>query len=35
VQDGVPFVNDSEIIIPDNFACNGVVHVIGDEVLLP
>ena len=35
VQDGVPFVNDSEIIAPDNFACNGVVHVIGDEVLLP
>ena len=32
---GVPFINDSEIIAPDNFACNGVVHVIGDEVLLP
>ena len=35
VQGGVPFINNSEIIGPDNFACNGVVHVIGDEVLLP
>jgi len=35
VQGGLPFINNSEIIAPDNFACNGVVHVIGDEVLLP
>ena len=35
LQDGVPFINDSQIVIPDVFACNGVVHVIGDEVLLP
>ena len=30
-----PFINDSEILWPDVFACNGVVHVIGDAVLLP
>lgn len=32
---GVPFINDSEILLPDVTACNGVVHVIGDAVLLP
>ncbi len=35
LQGGVPFINDSQIVIPDVFACNGVVHVIGDQVLLP
>lgn len=35
LQEGVPFINDSEIVLPDVYACNGVVHVIGDEVLLP
>lgn len=28
------FINDAEIIVPDQFACNGVIHVI-DSVLLP
>jgi len=32
---GTPFINDSPIIAPDNFACNGVVHVIDGQVLLP
>jgi uncharacterized surface protein with fasciclin (FAS1) repeats len=31
----VPFINDSEIVIPDVFADNGVVHVIGTGVLIP
>lgn len=35
LQAEMPFINDSEIVMPDVFACNGVVHVIGDEVLLP
>lgn len=30
-----PYINDSPIISADNFACNGVVHVIDGEVLLP
>jgi uncharacterized surface protein with fasciclin (FAS1) repeats len=34
LQYGVPFINNSAIIAPDNFACNGVVHVITGEVLL-
>jgi len=32
---GVPYINDSEILMPDVQACNGVVHVIGSEILLP
>ncbi len=35
VQSGAPFINDSEIALPDLEACNGVVHVIGTGVLLP
>jgi uncharacterized surface protein with fasciclin (FAS1) repeats len=30
-----PFINGSEIVAPNVFACNGVVHVIHDGVLLP
>jgi uncharacterized surface protein with fasciclin (FAS1) repeats len=33
-QGDVPFINNSEISGPDNFACNGVVHIIDGEVLL-
>jgi len=34
VADGVPFVNDARIVLPDVDASNGVIHVI-DAVLLP
>jgi len=34
-QEGsVAFINEAQILSPNNFACNGVVHVI-DSVLLP
>ena len=34
VENGVPFVNDARIVLPDVDATNGVIHVI-DTVLLP
>jgi transforming growth factor-beta-induced protein len=34
VENGVPFVNDARIVLPDVDASNGVIHVI-DTVLLP
>ena len=35
LSDGLAFINESQIVLPDVPACNGVVHVIGDGVLLP
>lgn len=35
LQSGVPFINDAEILLPDQFADNGVVHVIGGVLLPP
>jgi uncharacterized surface protein with fasciclin (FAS1) repeats len=35
IMGGLPFINDSEIVSPDIFADNGVIHVIGTGVLLP
>ena len=32
--DNIPFINDSQIVDPDNFASNGVIHII-NAVLLP
>ena len=32
---GVPYINGSEIVIPDVLADNGIVHVIGTGVLIP
>ena len=34
LRDGKPFINDSEIVLPDVAASNGVIHVI-DTVLIP
>ncbi len=35
LMSGVPFVNDAEIIMPDVFADNGVIHVIAGVLLPP
>lgn len=34
IRDGLPFINDSQIVIPDVETDNGIIHVI-DAVLLP
>ncbi len=34
LRNGVPYINDSQIIVPDLRASNGVIHVI-DAVLMP